>query len=78
MNLLQGKHTCEKCNTSNEWAYILPQDLSNKMQYATTFPSDKVHLNRNRQISETEYETSYRCPKCDCLNKIILTSDTYL
>ena len=78
MDLLQGKHICEKCNSVNEWAYILPQKTTNKIPCATGFPSDKIFLNKNKRISDTEYEMLYRCPQCDYLNKVILTSKTYL
>ena len=76
--ILYGNHTCTKCNSSNEWAYLVPQKLSNGNLVAPTLPKDKIYPRKNRRLSETEYEMSYRCPKCDELNKFTYVSDTYL
>lgn len=76
--LLNGTHTCEKCNTVNEWVYLVPQKLTERNLIADTIPNDKLRLGKHRRISDTEYEMCYRCPKCDKLNIFPYTSDKYL
>lgn len=78
--ILTGTHTCEKCNTANEWAYIVPQKLSdsNGILQTDTIPNGKIQLGKRNRLSDAEYEMCYRCPKCDHLNIFKLTSDKYL
>lgn len=76
--LLNGTHTCEKCNTINEWVYIVPQKISEGNFEVDTIPHNKIHLSKRKRISDTEYEMCYRCHKCDYLNVFNYTSEKYL
>ena len=75
--LLNGTHTCEKCNTTNEWVCHVKEKISDGKLTAFSYPKDKIPVSI-RYIKESEYKFSYRCPKCDYLNIFSYNSELYL
>lgn len=68
---LTGIVICDRCNTSVQWYYILPQKISNGQLFTVSHADGTIFASRTMRISQNVYKYAVRCPFCD--NKIEFT-----